>query len=120
MKTGRMMQKEISLFDVLMIYSNTARDIDDDISEWTKDNPYTFIRAVIDGYKVEDCYVVILPNSTSTLPNSTSTTHYLQRSKTGKVKLVEGVFELNHHTRLTKQEIESLDKRYFAFAEKVN
>ncbi|MCW6663931.1 DUF1642 domain-containing protein [Aerococcaceae bacterium NML190073] len=91
-------------------------DINDMISEWSKDNPYTFVRAIIDGYEVEKekLYTVVLPD-VDKFKNS----HYLRRDMDGSIRLSKGVFNVKEHTKLTEAEIKSLDERYMAFAQEV-
>ncbi|MCW6682056.1 DUF1642 domain-containing protein [Aerococcaceae bacterium NML160702] len=93
-------------------------DINDMISEWSKDNPYTFVRAIIDGYEVEKekVYTVVLPNIES---SKYSRDYYLQRSEIGEVHLAKGRFEIRDNTKLTEAEIKSVDERYMAFAQEV-
>ncbi|EHD5018753.1 DUF1642 domain-containing protein [Listeria monocytogenes] len=77
---------------------------------WIQDNKRRFIRAVLNGYVVEEeqkYYVKLLPNDCGFLNYSKITDWYSISSKS----------EIDHfQTKFTEKEIKSINERYWAFA----
>lgn len=110
------------LSDLYEHYSNGETCIGKFVKEYctSVDEAYKRIaRAYLDGYEVEKekLYTVVLPNTN--LETTNDYKWFLKRTDTGKVVLVQGVFNHDGDTKLTEEEIKSLDERYMAFAEEV-
>lgn len=113
---------DVDLQSLLITFSdwyNTERETLSSKVKWILDNPEKFMRAWLSDYTIKDqvLYFVTLPDNCKA-----GTTKALVKHDDGTITL-ESVNILTvgktEYTQLTKEEIESVDKRYMNFAYKV-
>ena len=113
---------DVDLQSILITFSdwyNTERETLSSKVKWILDNPEKFMRAWLSDYTIKDqvLYFVTLPDNCKS-----GTTKALVKHDDGTITL-ESVNILTvgktEYTQLTKEEIESVDKRYMNFAYKV-
>ncbi|WP_414734206.1 DUF1642 domain-containing protein [Carnobacterium maltaromaticum] len=94
-------------------YSNSSEEIgNDDIQCWIDENFETLCRAWLDGYEVkkEKLYRVELPELGYLIKRSHTDYIFVNNEKLDNKRLT---------SKLTEQEIKSIDERYWAFAVEV-
>lgn len=115
----------LGVFGILEDFVDRWRNVDDFAISYAEnycdgvgDAIDNIARAYLDGYEVEKekLYTVVLPN-----PKCTTSRHksFLRRTDKGNIVLVHGGFTREDNTKLTEEEIKSLDERYMAFAQEV-